>query len=207
MTRARAVRHSQVELRFHRRGRHCHGAFELFYRLVGVGRCESGSEVGARIGVVRTEPDRLTKRRNARLVVPRLDQHETEIVMCLGKIGLQANRFPELRDDLAARRPLATEQQAEHVVGDGMSGAGPQCLTNPCNRCVPIWHRKGGFGQIQARLELSERLFEIVSSKKRHAQIDVDRSGRRQHRDRTLQGRTRRREITPVSQHRTEKRI
>ena len=114
--RAGTVGRREIELCCDGARRERHGFFELANRGLGIGWRQRRSEIGARLRVVWIETHGLAQRRDARLIVTRLNENEAEIVGRLGVVRTEAKRFAERGADVVAARASAAEQPAEQIV-------------------------------------------------------------------------------------------
>ena len=114
-----AVGHCKVEEGLHRSGRQPDRLLQLLDRRLGIGRRQRCAEVRAGFRVGWRKANRFTQRGNALLVVPGLNEHESEVVVCFGVVRTDADRCAKSRHHLVGRCTLPSEHEPEHVVRFG----------------------------------------------------------------------------------------
>src|SRR5581483_3382535 len=123
------------------------------------------------IGVIGTNPDRVAKLSGGFLVIAALREDQSHIVVRLGIIRPQANRLTELGQNLVGVRPLASEQESEHVVRFRNARILGRSFTQGSDCPVPVGRGKNGI-RIESRVKLGERSLQLVQSKENNSQID-----------------------------------
>ena len=113
------VGHCKVEEGLHRSGRQPDRLLQLLDRRLAIGRRQRRAEVRAGFRVGWREANRFTQRGNAFLVVPGLNEHESEVVVCFGVVRTDADRRAKSRHHIVARCTLPSEHEPEHVVRFG----------------------------------------------------------------------------------------
>ncbi len=173
------VGHSKIEEGLHRSGRQPDRLLQLLDRRLGIGRRQRRSEVRAGFRVVGRKAHCFTQRGNALLVVPGLNEHESEVVVCFGVVRTYADRCAKSRHHLVAACTLPPEHEPEHVVRFGrlrMLGTRSERLPKRGDGRIPRWRRRHRRGDVQPGFELPKTLFQIPLPQEGDAEIDV--SGR-----------------------------
>ena len=132
------VRRREIELRFDRAWRQRNRLLQFADGFFGVGRREGRPQVGMRLCIIGAEAYSLTQRCDARFIVARLDEDESQVVVRFCKVRMQPNRFAEFGRHLARVGARATEQAAQHVVRVGPLRICSQCLAKSGNGVVPV---------------------------------------------------------------------
>ena len=182
-----AIGYRQVELSLDSVRCQCHRLLEFADGFPGVGGGEGRPQIGVRIRVIRPDAYGFTQRRDTRLVVACLYQHESEMIVGFGVIWLQPNGFTELSSHFAAFGARAAEHQTQRVVRVCPARVRTQCLPESGNGSVPVWRRKRWRREVQPGFELSQRLIEIAREEIGDSQVDIDSGGGWEERDRVLQ--------------------
>ncbi len=160
-----------------------------------------------RVGIVGLDPHRFAQRGDAPGVVARLDEHETEVVVGVGEIGLEVDRLTELGGHRAAVGARAAEQAAEDVMGIGSVRARDERLSEGGDGPLPVRRRQPGAGEVQPSVELSHRLFQIGREEIRDPEVHVDGGGGWEEGDRALQALPGSGEVPRLAQRGSEKRV
>ena len=210
VSRTGAVGHRQVEQRLHRSGRQPERLLQLLDARLGIGRRQRRAEVRAGFRVRRREANRFTKRRNAFLVLARLNEHQSQVVVGFGVVRANADGGAERRQHVIAGGALPSEHEPEQVlrlVRLRPLGTGRDGLTERGNRRIPVGRRRHRHGNVQPGFELTETLLQIPGAQEDDREIDVGgRHGRRQ-RHRALQAGAGTGEIAGFPERHAEERV